>query len=393
MQEYTNQSGRSMTEMLGVLAVIGVLSIGGIQGYTYAMNKYRANNVLNEMNIASLHLATTLLSSRNAQKMIALGEPYDSGTLTHEAYPFNYGCGNCNSEERACHQEETGYWTKISDVPEKVCQQILSEAKHLPNIVEQQLNGVAVEDGVDCEDNNEIMLLFNADGSGKLAKNCDQSPVLNCPTNTSKNGQGGLAKTLTDETTGIQVKCYCVKRDTAYNETTGKCEALTGTCSSNAQCNRGEYCDITNYGTNYCTKNTSGMKGTCKLPTLKTPKSNTNPPFVVSSAQMYWWSANHFCQALDKTLVEVSDYACAHTICPSGCNAKIGYCHVDTSMSVTASSTSNISAIVRAMKLAYGSSYNWMNTDYTSCNAYIIYTYQGYIHNNLRYDRRFAVCK
>ncbi len=40
------ESGRSMVEMLGVLAIIGVLSIGGIAGYTIAMNRYRANEVL-----------------------------------------------------------------------------------------------------------------------------------------------------------------------------------------------------------------------------------------------------------------------------------------------------------------------------------------------------------
>lgn len=40
------QNGRSMIEMLGVLAIIGVLSIGGLAGYTMAMNRYRANNVL-----------------------------------------------------------------------------------------------------------------------------------------------------------------------------------------------------------------------------------------------------------------------------------------------------------------------------------------------------------
>ena len=56
----SNEIGRSMTEMLGVLAVIGVLSIGGIQGYTYAMNKYRTNNILNELNMSSNELATTL---------------------------------------------------------------------------------------------------------------------------------------------------------------------------------------------------------------------------------------------------------------------------------------------------------------------------------------------
>ena len=37
------QSGRSMIEMLGVLAIIGVLSVGGIAGYSKAMFKYKLN--------------------------------------------------------------------------------------------------------------------------------------------------------------------------------------------------------------------------------------------------------------------------------------------------------------------------------------------------------------
>ena len=40
------QNGRSMIEMLGVLAIIGVLSIGGLAGYTMAMNRHRANEIL-----------------------------------------------------------------------------------------------------------------------------------------------------------------------------------------------------------------------------------------------------------------------------------------------------------------------------------------------------------
>ncbi len=38
-------SGRSMIEMLGVLAIIGVLSIGGIAGYTKAMETYKINKL------------------------------------------------------------------------------------------------------------------------------------------------------------------------------------------------------------------------------------------------------------------------------------------------------------------------------------------------------------
>ena len=43
----TNETGRSMIEMLGVLAIIGVLSVGGIAGYTSAMRSYKANEIIN----------------------------------------------------------------------------------------------------------------------------------------------------------------------------------------------------------------------------------------------------------------------------------------------------------------------------------------------------------
>ena len=39
-----------MIEMLGVLAIIGVMSIGGIAGYRIAMNKYQANVILEDVN-------------------------------------------------------------------------------------------------------------------------------------------------------------------------------------------------------------------------------------------------------------------------------------------------------------------------------------------------------
>ena len=49
-----NESGRSMVEMLGVLAIIGVLSVGGIAGYKMAMNYINRNNVLKLVQMAYL---------------------------------------------------------------------------------------------------------------------------------------------------------------------------------------------------------------------------------------------------------------------------------------------------------------------------------------------------
>ena len=63
-----NESGRSMVEMLGVLAIIGVLSIGGIAGYTMSMRKHRANQVVDLMTKYSL------ITYSSCQKQIADGE-------------------------------------------------------------------------------------------------------------------------------------------------------------------------------------------------------------------------------------------------------------------------------------------------------------------------------
>ncbi|MBP5161103.1 MAG: hypothetical protein ILP11_03570 [Alphaproteobacteria bacterium] len=48
------QKGRSMIEMLGVLAIIGVLSIGGLAGYTRAMNAHQANQIMDYFNRCSV---------------------------------------------------------------------------------------------------------------------------------------------------------------------------------------------------------------------------------------------------------------------------------------------------------------------------------------------------
>ena len=53
-------SGRSMVEMLGILAIIGVLSVGAISGYSKAMMKYKLNksveNISYLMNIAYVYM-------------------------------------------------------------------------------------------------------------------------------------------------------------------------------------------------------------------------------------------------------------------------------------------------------------------------------------------------
>ncbi|MBR3501454.1 MAG: hypothetical protein IKO06_00950, partial [Alphaproteobacteria bacterium] len=60
-----NESGRSMIEMLGVLAIIGVLSVGGIAGYSKAMQKYRINKTIEQMTLIAGNVRTFFASQGN----------------------------------------------------------------------------------------------------------------------------------------------------------------------------------------------------------------------------------------------------------------------------------------------------------------------------------------
>ena len=63
-------AGRSMIEMLGVLAIIGVLTVGGIAGYSKAMEKFKLNKIVDEYNnitFALIENYQSILSAANAK--------------------------------------------------------------------------------------------------------------------------------------------------------------------------------------------------------------------------------------------------------------------------------------------------------------------------------------
>ncbi len=62
---FATQSGRSMIEMLGVLAIIGVLSVGGIAGYSKAMHKYRINKTIEQITLVAGNVRTFFAPQSN----------------------------------------------------------------------------------------------------------------------------------------------------------------------------------------------------------------------------------------------------------------------------------------------------------------------------------------
>ena len=86
----SEQSGRSMVEMLGVLAIIGVLSVGGIAGYSKAMAKFKLSKAMDQVsmlvaNIRTLYSGQRSYSGLNNKNAISFGvvpSEMASGTST-----------------------------------------------------------------------------------------------------------------------------------------------------------------------------------------------------------------------------------------------------------------------------------------------------------------------
>ena len=77
------QSGRSMIEMLGVLAIIGVLSVGGIAGYSKAMTQFKIDKTIEQ--ISSI--------AQGVKSSFALQGDYYGLYCAHETSEKNFdGC-------------------------------------------------------------------------------------------------------------------------------------------------------------------------------------------------------------------------------------------------------------------------------------------------------------
>ena len=87
---HTQESGRSMVEMLGVLAIIGVLSVGGIAGYSQAMAKFKVTKAMDQVQTIITNMRTLYASSRKYAE-ISAQQAYNVGILTDETFKDSAG--------------------------------------------------------------------------------------------------------------------------------------------------------------------------------------------------------------------------------------------------------------------------------------------------------------
>ena len=242
-----NETGRSMVEMLGVLAIMGVLSIGGVAGYRYAVDKMNANEIINELK----KRAITASQQRVLGQGINLSE--------YGAILGKYAVDTIDD----FYEDEAGYFVlETKNIPQEVCNFILKSDWGLPTEMIIGESSVSANDTCPDETNNITFVFHHTLKSGKSIGDNNENeggtntnpddnndtplnPPESCPAGTSSNGEGGIAKTLSDGTV-----CQCLNANEIYDSEQGcttpanpceaicgdgwNCELIDGKCVANA---------------------------------------------------------------------------------------------------------------------------------------------------------------
>ncbi len=146
------QSGRTLPEMLAVLAIAGVLSIIALVGFTYAMNKHKANETIQDVMIRGSNVP--MIDENYAMK-----EP---------GYEFRFPGMPASGKKGTYYEMMTlksrgnTYFVEAADVSEAVCKMIL---KMNPTDIDQIIvdGTVYLGDESICDDGVAMQFCFGDD--------------------------------------------------------------------------------------------------------------------------------------------------------------------------------------------------------------------------------------
>ena len=137
-----NEQGRSMVEMLGVLAVVGLLSVIAVAAFRIALNKAKANAIVHDGRMVWMEALA------NQQPI----PDWTASTMANES-------GKQFFVKRDLKQND---YIKVESVEEEVCQQILGLQKDGELIVLTE----TLRPFTECQETSD--LIFGFDGVGRL---------------------------------------------------------------------------------------------------------------------------------------------------------------------------------------------------------------------------------
>ena len=124
------QYGRSMIEMLGVLAIVGVLSVGGIAGYSKAMTKFKINKTADQIsqivtNIRTLYAQQTTYEGLDFGTAVSMGVIPDEMGTDNRVYsgtnPFSGDVWIYADPQYRGSSKNDSFIIGIGDLPKEAC--------------------------------------------------------------------------------------------------------------------------------------------------------------------------------------------------------------------------------------------------------------------------------
>ena len=118
-----------MIEMLGVLAIIGVLSVGGIAGYSKAMMKFKINKTIDQIamtvtNIRTLYAQQNTykeLDTTNAAKMGVVDDAMINGTNLINPFDGNVYISYAKSGAVGENSDYGAFLLTLTNLPREAC--------------------------------------------------------------------------------------------------------------------------------------------------------------------------------------------------------------------------------------------------------------------------------
>ena len=218
-EERMIQHGRTMLEMLGVLAIVGILSITALVGFTYAMNKHRANETIYDV----------MLRGTNVPMV---DENYASKPIGHT---FTFPDLPAGTYYPMVTKKDSGssYYVEATNVTYRVCEMIL---KMNPTDIDQIMVGNAAYEGDSdiCGTNDGLAMKFCFGTDGTI---CDD---------TGSGGSGsGSGSGTEDPCLGIDCGAHGICNNGVCDCTNGyegvHCE-MPPACTTDDDCLNGEVC-------------------------------------------------------------------------------------------------------------------------------------------------------
>lgn len=143
------QQGRSMLELLGVLALVGVLSIGAFAGFRKALDKHTANQIIEDVRLAGF---------------VVKDEHFDNMPLNQTQKMWEDFTPQTNYSYETYKESETTFALLVSPISERVCRELQHrKVKWLEEISANSLENI-------CQnDENTLYFYFNVDLDGNTA--------------------------------------------------------------------------------------------------------------------------------------------------------------------------------------------------------------------------------